>query len=59
MVRSAQAKGKLPIVNIDLVEGLASDAAAVAYLANALFGPFKLLTTQNATLRLCVRNCFW
>jgi glycerol uptake operon antiterminator len=49
MLRSVRERGKLPLVNVDLLQGISRDAYAVEYLANC--GTAGIISTNHETLR--------
>lgn len=49
MVKSVRDRGKIPLVNIDLLQGLSRDGYAVEYLATC--GTAGIISTSHETLR--------
>lgn len=49
MIASVRGRGKLPLVNADLLQGFSRDASAVEYLAHS--GAAGIISTHHETLR--------
>lgn len=49
MLKSIRDRGKLPLTNLDLLQGFSRDAYAVEYLSNC--GTAGIISTRNETLR--------